>query len=106
LLGSVFTPKARLDAELNYYRAMAWPTPEKYPQQPTPAMRQAHAVNVPVLAYWGLGDTYFSPKSWQGVEAFVPQIDVRPLPNTDHWLIHNTPELPDQVMDFVDRVAR
>ncbi|MEY2838807.1 MAG: hypothetical protein RJB60_1106 [Pseudomonadota bacterium] len=106
LLGSVFTPKARLDAELNYYRAIEWPTTEKFPQQPTPAMRQAYAVNVPVLAYWGLGDTYFSPKSWQGVEAFVPQIDLRPLPATDHWLIHNTPELPDQVMDFVDRVAR
>ena len=106
LLASALTPNARLNAELNYYRAMEWPTVEKYPQQPTAEMRKAYAVNVPVLAFWGTGDNYFSPKSWDGVKDFVPQIDVRPLEGKDHWLEHNTPELPDQVMDFIDRVAR
>jgi pimeloyl-ACP methyl ester carboxylesterase len=106
LLGSVFTPNSRLNAELNYYRAMEWPTPEKYPAQPTPEMLKTFGVNVPVLAFWGTGDNYFSTKSWEGVKAFVPQIDVRPIQGADHWLEHNTPDLPDQVMEFVDRVTR
>lgn len=105
LLSSVLTPNARLNAELNYYRAMEWPTPEKFPLQPTPDLLKAYAVNVPTLAFWGTGDTYFSPKSWDGVKDFVPQIDVRPIEGADHWLEHNTPDMPNQVLDFIKKVA-
>jgi pimeloyl-ACP methyl ester carboxylesterase len=105
LLGSVFTPNARLNAELNYYRAIVWPTVDAFPAQPTAEALKAQGVQVPTLAFWGTADTYFSPKSWDGIQAFVPHIELHAVDGADHWLDHNRPELPAQVMDFIRRVA-
>jgi pimeloyl-ACP methyl ester carboxylesterase len=105
LLGAVFTPNARLNAELNYYRAIAWPTVEAFPAQPTAESLKTYGVQAPTLAFWGTADGYFSPRSWDGIQAFVPNIELRAVDGADHWLDHNRPELPDQVMDFLRRVA-
>jgi pimeloyl-ACP methyl ester carboxylesterase len=101
LVSANFSTNAKLNAMLNYYRALPWPTTAQFPAQPTAEALQAWGVQVPTLAFWGTGDTYFSPKSWDGVQAFVPQIDLRPISGADHWLDHNTPDLPKQVLDFV-----
>jgi pimeloyl-ACP methyl ester carboxylesterase len=106
LVSANFSTNAKLNAMLNYYRALQWPTPEQFPAQPTAEALKAYGVQVPTLAFWGTGDTYFSPKSWDGVQAFVPQIDLRAVDGADHWLDHNTPELPTQVLDFVNQHSR
>jgi pimeloyl-ACP methyl ester carboxylesterase len=103
LLSASFASKAKLNTMLNYYRAIDWPTPEAFPAQPTAEALKAYAVNVPPLAFWGTADTYFSPKSWDGVKDFVPQIDLRAVNGADHWLDHNVADLPTQVMDFVSQ---
>lgn len=105
LMSQVFFPNARLMAELNYYKAMEWPTVDAYPAVPTAQALKDYGVQAPVLAIWGQADNYFSPQSWEGVEAFVPNIELHAIPGADHWLDHNRPELPQQVMDFVKRVA-
>jgi pimeloyl-ACP methyl ester carboxylesterase len=106
LVSANFSTNAKLNAMLNYYRALQWPTPEQFPAQPTAEALKAYGVQVPTLAFWGTGDTYFSPKSWDGVQAFVPQIDLRAVNGADHWLDHNTPDLPTQVLDFVNQHSR
>ncbi len=106
LVSANFSTNAKLNAMLNYYRALPWPTPEQFPAQPKAEALKAYGVQVPTLAFWGTGDTYFSPKSWDGVQAFVPQIDLRAVNGADHWLDHNTPDLPAQVLDFVNQHSR
>ncbi len=103
LLLASFSSKAKLNTMLNYYRAIDWPTPEAFPAKPTAEALKAYAVNVPTLAFWGTADNYFSPKSWDGVKDFVPLIDLRAIDGADHWLDHNTPDLPTQVLDFIGR---
>ncbi len=97
---------AKWDRMFSYYRAMDFPpSPAMYPAQPTPALLQANAVNVPTLAFWGTGDGYFSPKSWEGVDALVPQLDLRAIEGAGHFINHDRPELPGQVLDFINQVT-
>ncbi len=102
LFASALSPNSRLQAELNYYRAIPWPKAEDFSYQPTADVIQNWDITVPTLAIWGKADNYFSPKSWEGVESFVPKIDLRGIEGADHWLDHNVPELPSQVLEFVN----
>ena len=97
---------AKWDRMFSYYRAMDYPPdPAMYPAQPTAASLKAMSVNVPTLAFWGTADGYFSPKSWEGVQAFVPQLDLRPIEGAGHFIDHDVPELPAKVLAFIDSVT-
>jgi pimeloyl-ACP methyl ester carboxylesterase len=97
---------AKWDRMFSYYRAMDYPPkPENFPAEPTPEALQTMSVNVPTLAYTGTNDIYFSPKSWLGVEAFVPQLQLRTIEGAGHFIDHDVPELPGQVLEFINSVT-
>ncbi len=85
-----------LDCSLNYYRAS--PLHPATPDDPGAAGLQldptAFTVRVPTLVIWGERDTALLPALLDGLDAFVPDLTVRRIPDGSHWVVH---EKPDEV---------
>lgn len=86
--------RAGLTGGLNYYRA----SPLK---PPIDAGSPIHRVNfkpeavtvwVPTTVLWGLADTALMPGLLDGLDQWVPQLDVIRLPEATHWIVHEQPE--------------
>ncbi len=97
---------SKWDRMFSLYRVIDYPPkPEDYPAVPTPEKIAAMKVDVPVLAYWGTGDIYFSPDSWEGVETFAPQLEVHAIEGAGHFIDHDLPDLPGKALAFINRVV-
>jgi epoxide hydrolase 4 len=89
-----------LQGALNYYRA----SPLRPAQAADDALHTlelaAAMVNVPVptTVLWGEADIALLPALLDGLDAYVPQLDLRRVPNASHWLIHEQPELVAQTI--------
>lgn len=95
------------DRMVSYYLNMDYPPPAwLFPDKPNLIMRTLMKVRAPTLAFYGTEDPYFAPESWQGVEDFVPKLDFRPLPGQGHFINHQAPGLPQQVLQFLNLHAR
>ena len=84
-----------LDGALNYYRA----SPLRPPLSPADAIhRLAFApefvtVKVPTTVLWGEVDTALPTALLDGLEAFVPKLEVQRAPGASHWIVHEQPAL-------------
>lgn len=106
LIGANMDTPAKWDAMFGFYRAMDYPpSPLIYSRTVSPLSLLIFSVRVPTLAFWGTADPYFSPQSWSGIEQFVPKLDLRPIPGAGHFINHDVPELPAQVLNFIDSVT-
>lgn len=82
-----------LDGALNYYRA----SPLRPPLGPQDALHgiefpdEAVTVRVPTTVLWGEADTALPPSLLDGLERWVPDLDLRRLPGATHWLLHEDP---------------
>lgn len=83
-----------MDASLNFYRATPLHPPT--PAEPGAASLQldpaAFTVRVPTLVIWGERDTALLPGLLDGLEALVPQLTLKRIPDASHWVIHERPE--------------
>ena len=83
-----------LTGPLNYYRA----SPLRPPVAPGDAIQTlvlpdpAVTVNVPTTVLWGLQDTALRPGLLDGLQRWVPQLNLQPLPQASHWVVHEQPE--------------
>jgi len=82
-----------LDAMLNYYRATQLHPPGPgepgvEAMSPTPALWR---VNVPTRVIWGERDGALLPGLLDGLEDFVPKLDVCRLTEGTHWIAHEFP---------------
>jgi pimeloyl-ACP methyl ester carboxylesterase len=93
-----------LSGALNYYRA----SPIRPPTGPDDAI---HAIDlpdamvttrVPTTVLWGDGDHALLPALLDGLEAWVPGLELIRVPDASHWLIH---EQPARVVALIDRLA-
>jgi epoxide hydrolase 4 len=85
-----------LTGGLNYYRAsrIAPPPPGTPLAETGPAPDiAALTIRVPTLVIWGERDTALLPGNLEGLEAFVPDLTVRRIPDANHWVVHQKPEL-------------
>ena len=73
-----------LTASLNYYRAMALGSGLN---------NSSYKVNVPTLVIWGEKDKYLMTYNLTGLEAYVPDLKIKRLPEGSHWIIHEQPQL-------------
>ena len=73
-----------LTAGLNYYRAMALGSGLD---------NSSYKVNVPTLVIWGENDKYLMTSNLTGLEAYVPDLKIKRLPEGSHWIIHEQPQL-------------
>jgi epoxide hydrolase 4 len=48
-------------------------------------------VKVPTRVIWGLGDTALPPALLDGLETWVPDLDVVRVPGATHWIVHEQP---------------
>lgn len=83
-----------LTGPLNFYRAS--------PLRPGPDIAKLvipHAlldVQLRTLVIWGMGDIALPPGLLDGLEAFVPRMELQRIEGATHWLIHEQPALVAQ----------
>lgn len=88
-----------LTGMLNWYRASQIEVPE--PGAPAPQGRsvldllpETMTVRVPHLLLWGEEDTALRPSCIDGLGRYAPQLTVKKIAGTGHWILH---ERPDEV---------
>lgn len=84
---------------LNYYRA----SPLRPPAPGGPDTLadlvlpdEAVTVRVPTTVMWGLDDQALLPALLDGLERWVPDLDVIRVPGASHWIVHERTELVAQ----------
>lgn len=85
----------QLAGPVNYYRA----SPLRPPQAGDDAVLQmtlppqAVTVHVPTTVLWGEADRALLPGLLDGLEAFVPRLELIRVPGASHWIVHEQPQL-------------
>jgi pimeloyl-ACP methyl ester carboxylesterase len=85
-------PRA-VTSSLNYYRALVRRNPFKLFKD-----RTQRIITVPTLLIWGEQDVALSIELTEGLEQWVPNIQVRRIPDSGHWVQQ---EKPDTVNEFI-----
>lgn len=79
----------------NYYRA----SPLRPPRSEDPAAaavdlpRSMLTIELPTLVVWGLDDVALPPGLIDGLEDYVPQLELHRIEGATHWIIHEQPQL-------------
>ncbi|MCD2512921.1 alpha/beta fold hydrolase [Comamonas endophytica] len=60
-------------------------------------------VAVPTLVLWGMNDPALRPGLLEGLEDWVPRLQIQHLRNTSHWVVH---ERPARVIDELERFVQ
>jgi len=54
---------------------------------------EALKVRVPTLVIWGLKDTSLLPGCAEGLERWVPEVEVQRVDDGSHWIVYEKPAL-------------
>lgn len=88
----------------NYYRA----SPLRPPRAGDPGAASVRLppemlrIDVPTRVLWGMDDPALLPALLDGLQDWVPQLQVQPVAGVSHWLVHEKPLLVQQaVQDFL-----
>jgi pimeloyl-ACP methyl ester carboxylesterase len=94
-----------LEAGLNYYRASRAVPPLPGGRMETADFDPAKlVVNVPTLVIWGERDKALLPCNLDGLEAYVPDLAIRRVPDATHWVVHERPaEVNGYIREFLAR---
>jgi pimeloyl-ACP methyl ester carboxylesterase len=94
-----------LEGALNYYRAspLRPPLAAGDPIHTLVLPSEAVTVRVPTTVLWGEGDTALPVALLDGLQAWVPVLDLQRVPGATHWLIHERPAL---VAETIVRLLR
>lgn len=89
-----------LTGPCNYYRASPLRPPRAEDAGAAaiglpPAMLE---VRVPTRVLWGLDDPALLPGLLDGLDAWVPDLQVQPLPGASHWVVHEQPQVVTQAL--------
>lgn len=89
-----------LEGGLNYYRAspLRPPTGADAPIHRVQLAPEDVRVTVPTSVVWGERDVALPPALLDGLEAYVPTLDVLRVPEGTHWIVHEQPELIARVI--------
>ena len=84
-----------LQGGCNYYRAS--PLRPATKQDPAASAisfpKEMFTVTLPTLVLWGLGDIALPPGLIEGLEEFVPQMQLERIEGATHWIVHEQPTL-------------
>ena len=94
-----------LQGGCNYYRAS--PLRPATPQDPAASAisfpKELFTVQLPTLVIWGMGDIALPPVLIEGLEDFVPQMQLEKVEGATHWIVHEQPAL---VIDHIRKFLR
>jgi epoxide hydrolase 4 len=82
----------------NYYRAspLRPPTPDNKGAAAVSLPMAMLTIAMPTLVLWGMADTALPPALLDGLEAYIPNLQLQRLEGLTHWLIHERPDLVQQ----------
>ncbi|MET0543414.1 MAG: alpha/beta hydrolase [Variovorax sp.] len=84
---------AGLTGACNLYRVT--PMKPAVPGQPVREIpdvpRERFTVDVPTFVFWALDDAALLPGLLEGLEDYVPKLEVKKVPNATHWVVHEQP---------------
>ena len=67
------------------------------PGQPAPQIptlpRERLTVAAPTLVLWALDDAALLPGLLEGLEDYVPKLEIKKVPGATHWIVHEQPQL-------------
>jgi pimeloyl-ACP methyl ester carboxylesterase len=89
-----------LTGGLNYYRASPL-RPARSAQDTLHTLEIPDAlatVRVPTTVLWGERDRALLPGLLQGLERWVPRLEIVRVPEASHWIVHEQPDLVWQVI--------
>ena len=93
---------------LNYYRA----SPLRPPRPGDPAADaislplEALQIQRPTLVIWGQQDHALLPCLTEGLEDYIPDLTLVPLPQASHWVVHEEPQrVVEEITSFLTRPA-
>ncbi len=87
-----------LTGPCNYYRASPLRPPRPGPPHDDPAAagvtipREMLEVNLPTLVLWATEDTALPTALLDGLDEYVPRMDLRRVEGATHWIVHEQPE--------------
>ena len=88
-----------LTGGLNYYRASPLRPPAREGGDTLGSIElpdESVTVRVPTTVMWGLEDHALLPALLDGLECWVPELDLIRVPGASHWIVHERPELVAQ----------
>ena len=93
-----------LTGGLNYYRAAQVGPPGSASAPPSESNLPTAKVTVPTLVIWGEKDTALLTGNLDGLDAHVPQLTIRRIPEGTHWVVHEQPDLVNRhIREFIRR---
>ena len=86
----------------NFYRAspLRPATPEDPAASALSFSKEMFTVTLPTLVLWGMGDIALPPVLVDGLEEFVPQMQLERIEGATHWIVHEQPQL---VIDHLEK---
>jgi len=93
-----------LDGALNWYRASPLRPPKGADDPALAAVVLPDSVvnvRVPTTVLWGLADRALCPGLLDGLDAWVPGVQIHRHPDASHWIVH---EQPDWVLGHLRRL--
>lgn len=93
-----------LTGGLNFYRAarVGPPTPES-PEVSADVWPKDQTVRVPTLVIWGERDLALTTNNLTGLDEFVPDLQIKRVPDGSHWVIHEQPTLINgYIREFIE----
>ncbi len=84
----------------NYYRA----SPIRPPTASDPGAaaialpREMLTVHVPTQVIWGMNDIALPPALVDGLEDYIPDLQVNRVPDATHWIVHEQPALVQELI--------
>jgi pimeloyl-ACP methyl ester carboxylesterase len=70
--------------------------------QPLAFLLHGLSIQAATLVIWGEQDPYLLTGNLEGLETFVPRLELRRVPDATHWVIHEKPALVDSyIREFV-----
>jgi len=84
-----------LEGGLNYYRA----SPLRPPRADDPAASTISLpeamlrIDVPTMVIWGLQDKALLPCLVEGLDAYIPHLQLHTLAHASHWVVHEQPDV-------------
>lgn len=94
-----------LTGGLNYYRAAELGPLERGNAAPEPlaSMVGKLVIQAPTLVIWGEQDAYLLTGNLNGLEAFVPHLELKRVTDASHWVIHEkSAQVNGYIREFVD----
>jgi pimeloyl-ACP methyl ester carboxylesterase len=90
---------------LNWYRASPLYVPAMDEEAEIPAFAAGAfpTLNIPTLVIWAMEDKALPPSNLDGLEALVPDLQIVPVPDCEHFVIWEAPEKVNAAMKaFLD----